>query len=545
MKLSQRFELLMHERRSKAGSENISDQDLLSEIIERFNDFKSNAALKRWQITPDQTAAIQGIVLGMTEDSRNLVRSHLDFEKYEESGRAAQEHGRKLLTVSEGSQYLAFKVYNYWWSLHAKKVKRTMRSRLRWQEEQWNRNVDRCCLAEWLITEAREDSKAPWDYNTDLDAVLIGRPNKITCEQFAMWQDHVSKAVMKDATGPCDGLEMTTEVEDAVIHLRDQIEIGLRASEQLMEKRCLMVCANDKSHAVGTLKRRVMADASTKFEADIQKLHHIGFIDLSKFGRLTVPIIDEVVLDMMVELNDACYLASYSETTNNAIFSFATTQVKDKLLEVCFISTWEDWKAARGLMSAVTPKFVADADLSELTNPKMPQLKVCTMTAAGHLQLPDATRKKWLDDPVRSEVDLADPKAVAELPGNSDEAQPCETPPSLSAEEFKQKHPEVVLEEQTGQGPQDTQPMSLYDLITLLEKRNIVDFTITGHKVERPASVCRGEAKDTFQVTHDAYSVYKPNAVQLKAVKAGNLAGVIGTKSLSSSKYISMVWRIL
>lgn len=38
--------------------------------------------------------------------------------------------------------------------------------------------------------------------------------------------------------------------------------------------------------------------------------------------------------------------------------------------EVCFISTWEDWKAARGLMSAVTPKFVADADLSELTNPK-------------------------------------------------------------------------------------------------------------------------------------------------------------------------------
>ena len=79
-----------------------------------------------------------------------------------------------------------------------------------------------------------------------------------------------------------------------VIHLRDQIESGLRASEQLMEKRCLMVCANDKSHAVGTLKRRVMADASTKFEADIQKLHHIEFIDLSKFGRLTVPIIDEV-----------------------------------------------------------------------------------------------------------------------------------------------------------------------------------------------------------------------------------------------------------
>ena len=59
-------------------------------VIERFNDFKSNAALKRWQITPDQTAAIQGIVLGMTEDSRNLVRSHLDFEKYEESGRSSQ-----------------------------------------------------------------------------------------------------------------------------------------------------------------------------------------------------------------------------------------------------------------------------------------------------------------------------------------------------------------------------------------------------------------------------------------------------------------------
>ena len=46
----------------------------------------------------------------------------------------------------------------------------------------------------------------------------------------------------------------------------------------------------------------------------------------------------QVVLDMMVELNDACYLASYSETTNNAIFSFATTQVKDKLLEAMLIT---------------------------------------------------------------------------------------------------------------------------------------------------------------------------------------------------------------
>lgn len=62
----------------------------------------------------------------------------------------------------------------------------------------------------------------------------------------------------------------------------------------------------------------------------------------------------------------------------------------------------EDWKQSCGLMSTVTPKFSAEPDLSEFSAPKPPALRLCTMTSQGHLQLPDAVRKKWLSDPVRS-----------------------------------------------------------------------------------------------------------------------------------------------
>ena len=53
------------------------------------------------------------------------------------------------------------------------------------------------------------------------------------------------------------------------------------------------------------MTRRIMNAVNAKFgEADITKTHHLGFCDLSKFGRLTALAIDEVakwakgILDM-------------------------------------------------------------------------------------------------------------------------------------------------------------------------------------------------------------------------------------------------------
>jgi hypothetical protein len=50
------------------------------------------------------------------------------------------------------------------------------------------------------------------------------------------------------------------------------------------------------------------------------------------------------------------------------------------------------------------PKFVPDADLSDVLDPKRPSLKLCTMTDSGNIQIPDSERKRWLNDPVRSNL---------------------------------------------------------------------------------------------------------------------------------------------
>ena len=56
-------------------------------------------------------------------------------------------------------QSLVIRKYNLWWSLNAKRMKKTMRSRLRWGEEMWNKNVDQCALAMYVAKEARQDAR--------------------------------------------------------------------------------------------------------------------------------------------------------------------------------------------------------------------------------------------------------------------------------------------------------------------------------------------------------------------------------------------------
>ena len=54
-----------------------------------------------------------------------------------------------------------------------------------------------------------------------------------------------------------------------------------------------MVRQSDKT-ALTTFVRRVIGDANQKFQAvQVEKMHHVGFLDLSKYGRLTVPDIND------------------------------------------------------------------------------------------------------------------------------------------------------------------------------------------------------------------------------------------------------------
>lgn len=64
--------------------------------------------------------------------------------------------------------------------------------------------------------------------------------------------------------------------------------------------------------------------------------------------------------------------------------------------------TIEEWKANRGQMALLLPKFQPEADLSDQVAPRAPVLKLCKMASNGHLEIPRDVRDKWLADPVRS-----------------------------------------------------------------------------------------------------------------------------------------------
>lgn len=81
-----------------------------------------------------------------------------------------------------------------------------------------------------------------------------------------------------------------------VLHLRDQLNVGLQVSESFLQKRLLMLRADkNKGNSFAGLLRRVLQDASAKFDAaEINKVHHLGFVDVTKYGRLSVVDINEI-----------------------------------------------------------------------------------------------------------------------------------------------------------------------------------------------------------------------------------------------------------
>lgn len=89
LKVSLRFEKLLQQRKASEDGKTMNDSEILADIVKKYNDFKANAGIRKWQISPDQHLAIWGVICGLTSDSRDLLRSHLDFNKWEESGPSA------------------------------------------------------------------------------------------------------------------------------------------------------------------------------------------------------------------------------------------------------------------------------------------------------------------------------------------------------------------------------------------------------------------------------------------------------------------------
>lgn len=63
---------------------------------------------------------------------------------------------------------------------------------------------------------------------------------------------------------------------------------------------------------------------------------------------------------------------------------------------------FEKTHVARRNMASARPNFEQDAEVSDVSLPKAPPLKLCSLMPNGHLMIPKDIREKWLSDPVRS-----------------------------------------------------------------------------------------------------------------------------------------------
>ncbi|CAE7889335.1 unnamed protein product [Symbiodinium microadriaticum] len=754
---------------------NKNELDILAELVEKYNSHQANAAIKRWQVSPDMHQAMIGIIIGLDKQSRDLLRSHLDYNKWEESGYSAallRSKRHMLNNVPKGLEPV--------WHT----------------EEAWVKSVDQACLFVWLLKQCHVNSQVTEsmiakmekaylnglrDYTQDLEAHVAAKSEKITPEQLAMYQDYVAKhyasaAVLGDSV---DLEEAQERVKDAeyrllcanlatdfhVLHAGAQNEKGLQQVENFMELRMYL------SATVPTRRRELDGFARRLAVKEAGPVHHLGFCDLTKFGRLSADRVDEAAawakeildqdpnrsmvfllapalasegvlhglrgefrriedkfLSLEMELksvnvlintdtvhgNRQAYVAYYlvdiailvceavlvagldccrtypklmpawlavhdtslgsrqgtlykaprsaeklpddlNVFAKSALWQDAVTQPGEPLAKGMYqtpesenLLTFEhgrsltDWKAGRGVMKTASVKYdpnpegIIDAALTAV-----PDMKICKFNSAtGEMTLPLDVRDKWLRDPVRNpdwrqrlsnldsvfghatpavsgvnpDADLSDPAMKAATTSEPlDKAAAPSPEGQLSEEEFKKKYPVVaatistafvgincyytndavfimtqhamkvagvtdggsaakplfmyaggtwisakdwldkpanqnkaisfelkVMLEKPDSKSEDGTVQTLHELVLSLEKQGLVDLTISGHKVDRPAAVKKGISEDTLDVQHQSYSCYRPNAVALKNAKYQNFAGVVGVKNLSSSPQLEL-----
>ena len=71
--MSLRFEKLLAERKGLEMYREMSGGEILGEIIKRYNSFRANSAIKRWQLSEEMERAAYGIITGLDAESRALL----------------------------------------------------------------------------------------------------------------------------------------------------------------------------------------------------------------------------------------------------------------------------------------------------------------------------------------------------------------------------------------------------------------------------------------------------------------------------------------
>lgn len=82
--------------------------------------------------------------------------------------------------------------------------------------------------------------------------------------------------------------------------------------------------------------------------------------------------------------------------------------------------------------------------------------------------------------------------------------------------------------------------MRLREALQAVERGGMIEYSLGGHHCARPPAVQQGQSDDCFTISPDANNelLWRPNAVQAKALKGANLASHFPYKSLSESPLV-------
>ena len=86
LKVASRFEVLVNQRKTMEEYKDMNEMEILQSISGRYNQYKANSALRKWQLSPDFVNAIAGIIFGVCQEARVQVQNHLNHNKWAESG---------------------------------------------------------------------------------------------------------------------------------------------------------------------------------------------------------------------------------------------------------------------------------------------------------------------------------------------------------------------------------------------------------------------------------------------------------------------------
>lgn len=59
---------------------------LETRLFEEYNSQRSAAAIRKWQLSEEYKISIRNLIFGVCDRVRGLMRAHLNFNKWEQSG---------------------------------------------------------------------------------------------------------------------------------------------------------------------------------------------------------------------------------------------------------------------------------------------------------------------------------------------------------------------------------------------------------------------------------------------------------------------------